>query len=187
MWSTHSNWYVSISRSLALSPKLRIFFFRDANWLRHWRTKTKKRFTQTHYTHTRTQSGFLTKKKWNRFPIASIKRCWLLEEKTKEFGEGRRGEIWIRFVSLFFDPYFCYLFVCFFPSLTWPLLYRSMGSKEKPRRVWLAIIIISLSIKPDTIIITLSIFSPALFQFIIHSDFFSFSAHLIRIILNQWL
>lgn len=49
-----------------------------------------------------------------------------------------------------------------------------MGSKEKPRRVWLAIIIISLSIKPDTIIITLPFFFRP-FQFIIHC-FFLFSA-----------
>lgn len=112
------------------------------------------------------------------------KRCWLFFKKKKIQSNkthwkkqnlgGRRGKQ----NSVCFSPlFFCYLlcFLSFFPySLTWPsFLYRSMGSKEKPRRVWLAIIIISLSIKPDTIIITLPFFLPLPpFQFIIHCFFF---------------
>ena len=98
------------------------------------------------------------KKKSNKNTMNKGTQIW-------EGGEGR-----ISFVSLlvFFFVTYC---VSPFLILDVAFLYRSMGSKEKPRRVWLAIIIISLSIKPDTIIITLPFFLPP-FQFIIHCFFF---------------
>jgi hypothetical protein len=155
--------------TLSLSPNASIF--RDSNLPKNTDIYAQTRDTPTHYLSTlkKTKKGagyFLRKKN-------TVKQNTL---KKQSLG-GRRGKQ----NSVCFSPlFFCYLlcFLSFFPySLTWPsFLYRSMGSKEKPRRVWLAIIIISLSIKPDTIIITLPFFLPLPpFQFIIHC-FFLFSA-----------
>ncbi len=154
--------------TLSLSPNASIF--RDSNLPKNTDIYAQIRDTPTHYLSTlkKKGAGYFLKKK-------SKKTHW---KKKKKIGRAEREEN-----SVCFSLFFCYL-LCFSPfSLFLDVaffLYRSMGSKEKPRRVWLAIIIISLSIKPDTIIITLPFFSPPPFQFIIHCFFFCL-AHLIRI------
>ncbi len=157
-----SEFLCSFLLSLSLLLSSFDFFVTQTQITKHGHIRTKK--------HTKHTLGIVPLKK---------QRCWLLKKKLG----GRRGENWIRlFLS---SSFFCYLFVCssYFPY-SWRGLYYIdlLGSKEKPRRVWLAIIIISLSIKPDTTIIT-PFFILFLFPFSIYNTqcFFFRLAHLIRI------